>query len=59
MNLKPSKITIGEEVESVGTTIRAETVKNEDIVSILPLDKRIKAFFELKKPEVKKEIQVM
>ena len=52
-------MTIGEEVEFAGTTIRAETVENQDVVSILPRDKRIKAFFELKKPETKKEIQVM
>ena len=46
-------MTIGEEVEFAGTPIRAETVKNEDVVSILPRDKR------LKKPETKKEIQVL
>ena len=59
LKLKPSKMTIGEEVEFTETTIRAETQENEDVVSILPQDKRIKAFFELKKPETKKEIQVM
>ena len=59
LKLKPSKMTIGDEVKFAGTTIRAETVENEDVVGILPQDKRIKAFFELKKPETKKEIQVM
>ena len=59
LKLKPSKMTIGDEVKFAGTTIRAETVENEDVVSILPQDKRNKAFFELKKPETKKEIQVM
>ena len=54
LKLKAPKMTIGEEVEFAGTTIRAETVKNEDTVSIIPRDKRIKAFFELKKPETKK-----
>ena len=50
---------IGEEVEFAGTAIRTDTVENEDNVSILPRVKRIKAFFELQKPEMKKEIQVM
>ena len=50
---------IGEEVEFAGTAIRAETVENEDVVSILPRGKRVKAFMDLKKPETKKEIQVM
>ena len=49
----------GKEVEFAGTTIRAETVQNDDVVNILPRDKRIKAFIELKKPETKKEIQVL
>ena len=43
-------MTIVEEVEFTGTTIRAETIQNEDVVSILPRDKRVKAFFEVKKP---------
>ena len=59
MKLKPSKMVIGEEVEFAGTAIRAETVENEDVVSILPRGKRVKAFMDLKKPETKKEIQVM
>ena len=59
LKLKPSKMVIGEEVEFAGTVIRAETVENEDVVSILPRDKRVKAFMDLKKPETKKEIQVM
>ena len=41
LKLKPSKMTIGEEVEFARTTIRAETVENEDVVSILPWDKGI------------------
>ena len=59
LKLKPSKMVIGEEVEFAGTVIRAKTVENEDVVSILPRDKRVKAFLDLKKPETKKEIQVM
>ena len=47
--LKPSKMVISEEVEFAGTAIRAETVENEDVVSILPRDKRVKAFMDLKK----------
>ena len=35
LKLKPSKMVIGEEVEFAGTVIRAETVENEDVVSIL------------------------
>ena len=52
-------MTIGEEVYFASTTTKADTVENEDVESILPRTKRIKAFFELKKPETKKEIQVM
>ena len=59
LKLKPSKMVIGEEVEFAGATIRAETVQNEDVVSIFPRDKRIKAFFYLKKPETIKEVQVL
>ena len=44
---------IGEEVEFAGTAIKA------NLVSILTRDKRVKAFMDLKKPETKKEIQVM
>ena len=40
---------IREEFEFAGTVIRAETVQNEDVVSILPRDKRVKAFMDLKK----------
>ena len=38
LKLKPSKMNIGEEVEFAGTVIRADTVENEDVVSILPPD---------------------
>ena len=50
---------IGEEVEFGGTAIKAETVESENVVSILPRDKLVKAYMDLKKPETKKEIQVM
>ena len=50
---------ISEEVELAGTMIRAKMVQNEDVVSILPRDKRVKAFMELKKPETKKVIEVL
>ena len=59
LKLKPSKMVISEEVEFPGTAIRAETIQDDDVVNILPRDKRIKAFMELKKPETKKEIQVL
>ena len=59
LKLKPSKMVISEEVEFAGTAIRAEMVENDDVVSILPRDKRVKAFMDLKKQETKREIQVM
>ena len=40
LKLKPSKMVIAEEVEFAGTTIKAETVENEDVVSISPRDER-------------------
>ena len=49
---------ISEEVEFAGTAIRAEKIQEEDVVNILPREKRIQAFMELKKPETKKEMQV-
>ena len=56
LTLKPSKMVISEEVEFAGTSIRAETIQDDDVVNILPRNKRIKAFMELKKPGTKKEI---
>ena len=58
LKLKPSKMVISEEVEFAGTAIRAEKKNDNDVVHILPREKRVKAFFELKKPETKKEMQV-
>ena len=40
---------IGEKVEFAETLIRADIVENKEVVSILPSDKRIKTFFDLKK----------
>ena len=57
--LKPSKLVISEEVEFAGTVVKSETVQNEEVVSILPRDRRIKAFMDLKNPITKKEVQVM
>ena len=59
LKLNQSKMYIGEEVEFAGTVIRADTIENKEVVSILPRDKRIKAFLDLKKLETKKEIQVL
>ena len=59
LKVKPSKMVISEEVEFEGTAFRAETIQEDDVVNILPRDKRIKAFMELKKSETKKEIQVL
>ena len=50
---------IGEEVEFAGTLIKADIVENDQGDSILPRDKRIQAFFDLKKPSTKKDIQVL
>ena len=54
LKLKPSKMVISKEVEFAGTAIRAEKLQDEDVVNILPREKRIQAFMELKKPEKKK-----
>ena len=58
LKLKPSKIVISEEVEFAGTAIRAEKKHDNDVVHILPMEKRVQAFMELKKPKTKKELQV-
>ena len=58
LKLKPSKMVISEEVEFAGTAIRAEKIQDNDVVNILPREKRVQAFMELKKPETKKEMQV-
>ena len=58
LKLKPSKMVISAEVEFAGTAIRAEKIQDDDVVNILPSEKRIQAFMELKKPETKKEVQV-
>ena len=47
---------ISEEVEFAGTAIRVEKIQEEDVVNILPREKRIQAFMKLKKPETKKEM---
>jgi len=49
LKLKPSKLNISEEVEFGGTLISSKLVKKEQVVCILPKDKRIEAFFNLKK----------
>ena len=56
LKLKPSKMIISEEVEFAGTAIRAEKIHENDVVHILPREKRVQAFMELKKPETKKEM---
>ena len=57
--MKPSKINISEDVEFGGALIRADIVENEQVVSILPNDKRVQAFFDWKKPSTKRGIQVL
>ena len=42
---------ISEEVKFAGTAIRAEKIHDNDVVHILPREKRVQAFMELKKPE--------
>ena len=58
LKLKPSKMVISEEVEFAGSAIRAEKKNDNDVVHILPREKRVQSFFELKKPQTKKELQV-
>ena len=57
LKLKPSKLNISEEVEFGGAVISSKLVSKEQVVCILPKDKRIEAFFNLKKPKTKKDIQ--
>jgi hypothetical protein len=59
LKLKPSKWQISEQVEFGGTVISAELVKNEQVVCVLPKDKRIQAFYDMKKPQTKKDIQFL
>merc|ERR1711893_532428 len=47
LKLKPSKMVISEEVEFAGTAIRAEKKHDNDVVHILPMEKRVQAFMEL------------
>ena len=49
---------ISEEVKFAGTAIRAEKIQDDDVANILPREKRLQAFMELKKQETKKEMQV-
>ena len=57
LRLKPSKLQIGEQVTFGGAVISAELVKNEKVVCVLPKDQRNQAFYDLKKPQSKKDIQ--
>ena len=50
-------MTISEEVEFGGAIISSSLVKKEQVVCILPKDKRIESFFNLKKPKTKRDIQ--
>ena len=45
---------ISEEVEFAGTAIRAEKKNDNDVVHILPREKRVQAFMELKKKDKKR-----
>ena len=49
---------ISEEVEFAGSAIRAEKKNDNDVIHIVPREKRVQSFFELKKPQTKKELQV-
>ena len=57
LKLKPSKLNISEEVEFGGAVISSKLVKKEQVVCVLPKDKRVQAFFSIKKPQTKKDIQ--
>ena len=55
--MKPSKLNISEEVEFGGAVISSKLVSKEQVVCVLPKDKRIEAFYDFKKPKTKKDIQ--
>ena len=57
--MRPSKIDISKEVELRGTLLSPDILMNEQVVSILPEDKKKKTFFHLKNPSNKKDIQVL
>ena len=57
LKLKPSKLNIGKDVEFGGAVISSKIVKEEQVVCMLPKDKRIQAFLDMKKPQTKKDIQ--
>ena len=57
LKLKPSKLNISEEVEFGGAVISSKLVSKEQVVCMLPKDKRIEVLFNLKKPKTKKDIQ--
>ena len=46
-------------MEFAGTLIRANIVEKEQVVRILRKDKRVQAFFDLKKPSTKRDIQFL
>ena len=50
---------ISDEVELGGALIRANIVEKEQEFSILHKDKRVQAFFDLKKSSTKRDIQVL
>ena len=58
LKLKPSKLNIPEQFELGGAVISSELVKNEHVVCVLPKDKRVQAFFDLKKPQNKNDIHI-
>ena len=58
LKLKPLKLHISEQVEFGGTVISSELVKNEQVVCVLPKDKRIQSFFDLKNHKLRKIFKV-
>ena len=50
---------ISEEMEFGGALIRADRAENEQVVRIHPKDKQVQAFFDLKKPSIKRDIHVL
>ena len=59
LKLNPKKFFVSEEVEFGGSTVTAEKCADESLIFISPKNKRIKTFEELRKPQTKKEVQVL
>ena len=57
MKNKISKFEVSKHIEFGGALISSKLISNNQVVTIQPRDGRIQAFFDLKKPSSKKELQ--